>query len=62
MSREELLALAERAYRDLHPPMFPYSPWERKMELRDLWPSEQAKFVRTVSASLRSRAAMGEGL
>jgi hypothetical protein len=34
----------ERIYRETHPRIFPYSPWERQLELRDLWPSEQQKF------------------
>lgn len=30
-------------YRRMNPRLFPYSPWERQKELRDLWPSEQSK-------------------
>jgi len=37
-------------YRKLHPRVFPSSPWERQMELRDLWPADQEKFREMVRA------------
>lgn len=43
----------EQAYRRLHPRRFPYSSHERQLELRDLWPSEQAKFRKLVDAVVR---------
>lgn len=38
-------------YRRAHPRRFPFSPYERQMQLRDLWPSEQEKFRRIVDAA-----------
>jgi hypothetical protein len=35
---------AAAIYRRLHPRAFQFSPWERQMELRDLWPSDQREF------------------
>lgn len=39
-------------YRKAHPPHFPHSPYERRLELSDLWPSEQENFIRIVDAAL----------
>jgi len=38
-------------YRRMHPRVFPYSPYERQMELSDLWPSEQARIKREIDAT-----------
>ncbi len=35
-------------YRRLNPKVFPYSPWERQRELRDLWPSDRERFKQMV--------------
>lgn len=43
-----------QAYRDLHPRQFPFSPWERQMELRDLWPADQERFRETVRGILKT--------
>ena len=40
---------AEKIYRRMHPREFPYSPWGRQLELRDLWPDEQQKFIDTLN-------------
>lgn len=45
----------DAAYRAAHPRLFPFSPYERQRELRDLWPSEQAKFRRIVDAIAKAR-------
>jgi len=34
----------DQIYRKLNPKRFPYSPWERQVELSDLWPVDQQKF------------------
>lgn len=47
-------SIYDRVYREIHPRMFPYSPWERQMELRDIWPSEQKKFKDMVDAVAKS--------
>lgn len=40
--------IAEQTYRKEHPRMFPHSPWERQMELSDLWPRDQDAYVKRV--------------
>lgn len=40
----------DRAYRKMHPRLFPFSAWERQRELSDLWPADQEKFKRVVDA------------
>lgn len=45
----------DETYRAMHPKLFPFSPWERQRELRDLWPDEQAKFRKMVDAINRMR-------
>jgi len=42
-------------YRHTNPKTFPLAPYERQMELRDLWPDEQEKFRRVVDAALKSK-------
>lgn len=39
-------------YRDLHPPRFPFSPYERRQRLSDLWESDQEDFKRKVDKVL----------
>lgn len=46
----------EQIYRQLNPRSFPYSPYEKQRELRDLWPKEQEAFKRLVDAILRERS------
>lgn len=46
----------DKIYRRANPKLFPYSPYERQPELRDLWPSEQEKFKRVVDAALAREA------
>lgn len=48
-------------YRKMHPPMFPFSPYERRRELRDLWPAEQQKFKRMVDAVGDAERIFGRG-
>ena len=42
----------DRIYRRLHPKTFPFSPYERQLELSDLWGANQEKFRREVNAIL----------
>ncbi|MGN6768872.1 MAG: hypothetical protein ACTHJQ_03350 [Rhizobiaceae bacterium] len=49
----------ERIYRETHPRLFPFSPFERQRELRDLWPADQRKFRDMVDSTLRALAAGG---
>lgn len=38
----------DQIYRDLHPITFPWSPYDRQLELRDLWPSDQERFRKKI--------------
>lgn len=43
-------------YRQVNPRRFPFSPFERQIELRDLWPDEQENFRKVVDAALANPA------
>ena len=45
--------LYDQIYHKTHPRLFPQSPYERQMELRDLWPADQRKFRELVDAIKR---------
>ena len=51
----------EAIYRKTHPRAFLFSPWERQMELRDLWPSLQTEFRDGVDAMLAAAQEQEEG-
>lgn len=51
----------ERTYRRLNPRFFPYSPYERQRELRDLWPQDRRRFRDMVDAVLKERAHAAKG-
>lgn len=38
----------DEIYRTMHPRRFPFNPFERQRELRDLWPDEQRQFRKMV--------------
>lgn len=42
----------DEIYRKANPRRFPYSPFERQRELRDLWPDLQEDFRRVVDAAI----------
>ena len=44
---------AEELFRREHPKSCPWSPWERQMELRDLWPADQEAYIRRVEQMIR---------
>lgn len=56
MKAEQTEDVYENVYRRLNPPSNPFCPYERRRHLRDLWPSEQAKFKALVDASLAALA------
>ena len=41
-------------YRRMRPKMFPYSPYERQMELSDRWPADQEQIKREIDAARAS--------
>lgn len=42
----------EAIYRRMHPKRMPYSAYEPQLELRNLWPRDQAEFKRQIDAAL----------
>lgn len=56
--RETDFVIAEQVFRRENPRRFPFSPWGKQLELRDLWPSDQAAYidrVRLIREELEAR-------
>lgn len=47
--------LAKQIFRDEHPDRFPYCPYGKRPELRDLWECDQEQYIKRAEAELRRR-------